>query len=123
MLAVIVKILMSYKHGKIDFLKLDFCRISSVPPRITSPVGSLVEALPGYSLSCSVSGTPPIYTALIRNSTVLVNTTKTASTQVHEEGNYTCIATSKSVFDKREFTVIFNGKGFFYLFTQLKQSN
>ena len=44
-----------------------------------------------------------------RNSTTLVNETKTASIRVNEEGNYTCQAASKHGIDKRDFVVV-NGK-------------
>ena len=66
------------------------------------PVGSV--------LSCSATGIPPIYIAIIRNSTTLVNETNTASTRVNEEGNYTCRATSKYGTDEREFVVVMAGK-------------
>ena len=57
-----------------------------------------------------VTGTPPIYTALIRNSTVLVNTTSIANVMVLEEGNYTCEATSQYGTKVKEFSVIFKGE-------------
>lgn len=69
---------------------------------------SVVRALPGYRLSCTVTGTPPIYTAMIRNSTILVNTTEIVAT-ITEEGNYTCVATNKYGTDLREFSVIVDG--------------
>ena len=64
-------------------------------------------AVPGNQVSCSATGTPPIHTALvlIRDLTVLVNTTNTASIKLFEEGNYTCVATSKYGTDVREFEV------------------
>ena len=57
-----------------------------------------------------VTGTPPVYTAIMRDSTVLVNTTDTAIVTFSEEGNYTCVATSGHGYDLREFAVIFTGK-------------
>ena len=57
-------------------------------------------------LSCSATGIPPIYIAIIRNSATLVNETSTASIRVKEEGNYTCRASSKYGTDEREFEVI-----------------
>ena len=72
----------------------------------------IVRALPDQRLPCSATGTPPIYKALIRNSTVLMNTTETASIVLHEEGNYSCVATSKYGTDRKEFSVIFTGKTF-----------
>lgn len=50
---------------------------------------------PGNEVSCSARGTPPIYTALIWDYTVLKNTTKTVTIRLYKEGNYTCKATSK----------------------------
>ena len=52
-----------------------------------------------------------MYTALTRNSTVIINTTNTDVTiRLYEEGNYTCVATGKYAADMKEFSVIFNGK-------------
>ena len=45
-----------------------------------------LRAIPGNQLSCSAIGTPPIHTAVVRNFTVLVNTTKTAKIKLYEEG-------------------------------------
>ena len=72
--------------------------------------GPVVRALPGFKFSCSANGQPPIYTALIRNSKVLVNTTGTATIQLYEEGNYSCVATSINGTNAKEFSVIFTGK-------------
>lgn len=72
-----------------------------------SPVVHLIR---GYKLPWSVTGTPPIYTALIRNSTVLVNTTKQEPFKVDEEGNYTCLAINKYGMEMKEFSVTFNGE-------------
>ena len=73
---------------------------------------SVVRALPGYRLYCLAIGTPPVYTALMRNSTTLVNRTNTATITLHEEGNYTCVSTNKYGTDVRNFTVIFIGETF-----------
>lgn len=69
-----------------------------------------VRTFPGYEVTFPVTGIPPIYTAITRNSTVLVNTTDTATFRFHDEGNYTCMATSKFGSDLREFPVIFRGE-------------
>ena len=62
---------------------------------------------------CSTKGTPPVYAALIRNSTILQNTTNTdVAIQLYKEGNYTCVATAKYGADVGEFSVIFNGETF-----------
>ena len=71
---------------------------------------SVLRVLPGYKLSCSATGTRPIYTAIIRNSTILVNTAYIAAIRLHEEGNYTCVATNKYGSDVGEVSVIFTGK-------------
>lgn len=75
---------------------------------------SVVRALPGYKLSFSVTGTPPMYTALIRNSTIVVNTTQIVPTVI-EEGNYTCVATNEYGKDLREFSIMFDGENYLYL--------
>ena len=88
-----------------------FCDLSSLPlvsPKVVFPA-SVVREFPQGRLSCSAIGIPPIYIAIIRNSTTLVNTTNPASIQVREEGDYTCQAISKYGTDEREFTVI-NGE-------------
>ena len=69
-----------------------------------------MRTLPGYRVSFPVTGSPPIHTAIIRNSTVLVNSTNTASIQIFHEGNYTCVATSNYGADVKEFTAMFSGK-------------
>ena len=79
---------------------------------VTFPAAVL--AMQGGMLSCSARGTPSIYTALIRNSTVLVNTTNTATVRLDEDGNYTCQATNQyGSDDKKEFQVNFTSKSFF----------
>ena len=62
-------------------------------------------AAQGGMLSCSARGTPPIYTALVQNSTVVVNTTKTATIRLHKEGNYTCQATNQYGTDVGELRI------------------
>ena len=84
------------------------CNLSLEPPKITLP--AVVEALPGYRVKIPVTGTLPIYTAIIRNSTVLVNTTYTAAFQFYNESNCTSVTFNKYGYDIREFSVIFKGK-------------
>ncbi|PFX30694.1 hypothetical protein AWC38_SpisGene4467 [Stylophora pistillata] len=79
-----------------------------VPPKIS--LSAVVEALPGYRVKIPVTGTPPIYTAIIRNSTVLVNTTDTAAFQFYDESNFTSVAINKYGYDVKEFSVIFKGE-------------
>ena len=69
-----------------------------------------MEALPGYRVKIPVTGTPPIYTAIIRDSTVLVKTTYTAAFQFYNRSNYTSVAFNKYGYDTRDFTVISRGK-------------
>lgn len=83
--------------------------ISTVLPKVTLPA-SVIRTLPGYKVSCSAIGTPPIYIAMIQKRTVLVNDTYIPSIPVYEEGNYTCVATSKHGVDVKDFSVIFNGE-------------
>ena len=64
-----------------------------------------VRVDPGSQVSCSATGTPPIYIALIRNFTVMMNTTNIASSKLYEEGNYTCVATSKYGTDVKHFVI------------------
>lgn len=80
-----------------------------VPPRVMLP-SVVVRSLPGYKVWCSATGSPPIYIALKRNSKVLVNTTATAKVRLYEEGNYTCVATSRYGTNHSYFLVLFNGK-------------
>ena len=86
-----------------------FIVIYLVPPNIALPAATL-RTLPGYNVTFPVTGTPPIYTAIRRNSTVLVNKTNTAIVSFSEEGIYTCLATSKYGTEVKEFSVIFNGE-------------
>ena len=74
-----------------------------MPPKIVSNVAVRIE--PGSQVQCSATGTPPIYIALIRNVTVLMNTTNTASSKLYQEGNYTCVATSKYGTDAKHFVI------------------
>ena len=68
-------------------------------------VDSAVRVEPGSQVPCSATGTLPIYIALIRNFTVLMNTTNTASSKLYQEGNYTCVATSKHGTDVKHFVI------------------
>ena len=74
-----------------------------MPPKIVSNVAVRIE--PDSQVQCSATGTPPIYMALIQNFTVLMNTTNTASSKLYQEGNYTCVATSKYGTDVKHFVV------------------
>ena len=80
-----------------------------VPPRVMLPA-AVVRSLPGYKVWCSATGSPPIYIALKKNSTVLVNTTSTAKIPLYEEGDYTCVVTSRYGTNSSDFFVSFVGK-------------
>jgi len=74
-----------------------------VPPKIVSDAAVSVQ--PGSQVPCPATGTPPIYIALIRNFTVVMNTTNIASRKLYQEGNYTCAATSKYGTDVKHFVI------------------
>ena len=73
-----------------------------MPPKIDLDA---VEIAPGSRVSCSATGTPPIYITFIRNVTVLMNTTDTESSKLYQEGNYTCVATNKYGTDVKHFVI------------------
>ena len=56
-------------------------------------------------MQCSALGALPIYIALIRKSTVLMNTTNGASNKLYQKGTYTCVATSKYGRDVKHFLI------------------
>ena len=74
-----------------------------MPPKIVSEAAVRVE--PGSEVHCSATGTLPIYMALICNFTVVMNTTNIASSKLYQEGNYTCVATSKYGTDVKHFVI------------------
>ena len=90
------------------FAFIFLCNFSLAPPKISLP--AVVESLPGYRVKIPVTGTPPIYTAMIRNSTVLVNTTYIAGFQFYNESNCTSVAFNNYGYDTREFSVILKGR-------------
>ena len=74
-----------------------------MPPKIVSDAAVRVD--PGSQVQCSAIGTPPIYIALMRNFTVVMNTTNITSSKLYQEGNYTCVATSKYGTDVKHFVI------------------
>ena len=89
---------------------------------VTFPAAVL--AIQGGMLSCSARGTPPIYTALIWKSTVLVSTTNnTATIRLDKDGSYTCQATNQYGTDVKEFQVNFASKRVFSGLISLFLSN
>jgi len=89
-----------------------------VPPKIALDAAARVDQ--GSQVPCSATGTPPIYIAVIRNFTVVMNTTNTASSKLYKEGNYTCAATSKYGTDTKHF-VIKGGEKIRYIETKPMQ--
>lgn len=71
---------------------------------------SVVSAIPGNILWCFATGTPPIYTALLRNNRLLVNSTRPVGIRLYLEYNYTCVATSKYGTDVRKHLIVFVGE-------------
>ena len=65
-------------------------------------------------LSCSATGTLPIHIAMIRNTTVLANTTSNVVIGLYKEGSYTCVATNKYGTDTRVIPVVILGKRFLW---------
>lgn len=70
----------------------------------------IVRTMPGFQLSCTATGTPPIYTALLRDTTVLLNTTKTATIYLYKEGRYSRRVKNQYGTDVKDFSVIFAGE-------------
>ena len=86
-----------------------FTIVILAPPRISIPATVLTS--PGEKVPFpEVSGTLPIYTAIMKGATVLTNTTDTATVYFFEGGHYTCVATSKYGSDSQEFFVTFRGE-------------
>ena len=100
---------------KIHFTKKErlenFVSAASIAVVLSDPAPN-VRTLEGFKFSCWAKGSPPIYTALIRKNTVLVNTSETASIQLDQEGNYSCVATGDQGKDTKEFSVSFTGWNF-----------
>ena len=82
---------------------------------VTFPAALL--AIQGGMLSCSARGTPPIYTGLIWNFTVLVNTTNTVTIRLDKDGKYTCQAINQYGTDVKELQVNFASKSFFLAYS------
>lgn len=77
-------------------------------PSVSLPY--VVETLPGHELEFSVSGTLPLNTTVMKNSTVLFTGIKsTAAPIFYEEGNFTFMARNLFGSYFKEFSVIFRG--------------
>lgn len=81
-------------------------------PMLLSYPPSVLRLYPGEKLKCSATGTPPLYVAIIWNSTVLANTTEKAEIGLHNDGNYSCVAINKFGNDTRVTAVTILGKTF-----------
>ena len=66
----------------------------------------VLRAFQGDEVKCSVTGSLPVYTAVLNESTVLVNTSNTATFKFLKEGNFSCVATSNYGSDFRTFSVL-----------------
>lgn len=94
-----------------DIVKLYFFFALALP-EITWP-DALLRLYPGIdNIWCEVDGTLPIYTALIENSTVLLNTSYYSEYGLYKEGNYTWVATNNFGADTRMFSVAYIGRLF-----------
>lgn len=94
---------------KTAYVNSQVCFSLTVPPRVLVPA-PVVRSLPGYEVTCSATGSPPIYLALMRDNTVLVNTTTPARVRLYMEGNYTCVATSRYGTNTSNFVLSFVGR-------------
>ena len=81
-------------------------------PNITMPIpGTVLRAFSGRLISvCAATGTPPVFTAVVWNATVLANKTNTVDARLYEEGNYYCVATNNYGTDRRVIPVVFIGE-------------
>ena len=71
-----------------------------------------VEIYPGSKVDISVTGTVPMNTSIVRNTSDLVFTSESVHFLFHpyEEGNYTCVATNGYGSDSRDFSIVYRGK-------------
>ena len=83
---------------------------------------TVVRTVAGHWLLriCEATGTPPVYTAIVWNSTVLFNETNTVDARLYEEGNYYCVATNYYGTDTRVIPVVIIGKNFGVLFCAIR---
>ena len=85
-------------------------------PSITLPIpGTVVRTTAGHWMRiCEATGTPPVYTAIVWNSTVLFNRSNSVYARFYEDGNYYCVATNNYGTDTRVIPVVIIGKNFGY---------
>lgn len=73
------------------------------PPGISMP--PVLRAFQGDEVKCSMAGTPPMYTGILNESMVLVDTTSTPTIKLLMAGNFSCVATSNYGSDLRTYSV------------------
>ena len=80
-------------------------------PNINMPVpGTVVRPFSGHIISmCAATGTPPVYVAIVWNSTVLANKTNTVDLRLYENGIYYCLASNHYGTDTRVIPVVVTG--------------
>ena len=80
-------------------------------PNINMPVpGAVVRPFSGHLISmCAATGTPPVYVAIVLNSTVLANKTNTVDIRLYENGIYNCVASNHYGTDTRVIRVVVTG--------------
>ena len=61
-------------------------------------------------MSCTATGTPPIQTKAMWNSSVMANASDVLTIHLNKEGKYVCEAKNQFGKDKKEFSVKFAGK-------------
>ena len=73
-----------------------------------------VEIYPRSKVDISVTGTVPMNTSIVRNTSDLVFTSESVHFlfHPHEEGNYTCVATNDYGSDSRDFSIVDRGKAY-----------
>lgn len=70
----------------------------------------MVGTLPGFEVIFIPTGTPPIHTKIRKNATMLsIAAASGAAVKFHEEGNYTCVASSPHGSYSKVFSVMFRG--------------
>ena len=94
----------------IDFFVIYFLAFLALPS-ITLPIpGTIVRTAAGHWMRiCEATGTPPVYTAIVWNSTVLFNRSNSVYTRFYEDGNYHCVATNNYGRDTRVIPVVIIG--------------
>lgn len=69
-----------------------------------------VRVLKGYKMSCLATGTLPMQTKAMWNSSVMANASNVLTIELNNEGKYICEAKNRFGTDKKVFSVKFAGK-------------